>query len=400
VLAAFWQCSGAAFRAVAVLQRQPGLWGHLLGLAEAAAAAGPLSLPALRGGEADEGAAAKQWAGQEATAALLAAQASALQILAAECFAWAAAPPAGAAGASGAGGSAAGMPAELAGFLRRLPEKLVPPLLERYCAPLPTHGLLLGVQRAAAAAALQLLGAALSDDALWLSAAQGAALVPRLAAAAQPLLRPFASQGEAARVLAEQAPRLAARSFPAAAAARAVSRMLLQQAEVPERVAADREPGRAFVYDWQQLARRLGGGAAAQQLSTLRALPAWLEGTSVAASLEDARLAAAAALKALLSAAHRLRPTSSGDGGSDGAPAGAVQSALGVLCDALADLSAQARARAGTHAPAAVDPAAAQLGGAAEAAFVLLLLAQRWAAGPGDEAAATALCTGLLQAAG
>ena len=241
MLAAFWQSSGAAFRAVAVLQRQPGLWGHIAGLLEAAGKAGALSLPALRGGEAEEASGAAAWAVQEAAAALLAAEASALQIAAAECYTWA------------AGGSAApaGMPPELSAFLAQLPAGLAPQLLERYALPLPTAGLLAAAQQAAAAGGLQLLGAALSDEALWRSMAEGAGLAPQLAAAAKPLLRQFGSQAEAARMLADHAPQIAARNFGSQHSAVAIARLVMRQAEVPERVAPDCELGRAFVYDAQ-----------------------------------------------------------------------------------------------------------------------------------------------------
>lgn len=207
VLSAFWQSSGAAFRAVAVLQRQPGLWGHITGLLEAAAGAGQLALPALRGGEAEEAAAAAAWADQEPAAALVAAESYALQILAAECYTWASA------GSGGGSPAPCGMPAELAALLRRLPAELAPRLLERYSLPLPTAGLLGAAQQAAAAAGLQLLGAALSDEALWRSMAEGPSLVPQLSAAAQPLLQQFGSQAEAARVLADHAAQIAARNF-------------------------------------------------------------------------------------------------------------------------------------------------------------------------------------------
>ena len=158
-----------------MLQRQPGLWGHIAGLLEAAGSAGALSLPALHGGEAEEASGAAAWADQEAAAALLSAEASALQIAAAECYTWA---------ASG-GGAPAGMPAELSAFLAKLPAGLAPQLLERYSLPLATAGLVSAAQQAAFAGGLQLLGAALSDEALWRSMAEGAGLAPQLAAAAE-----------------------------------------------------------------------------------------------------------------------------------------------------------------------------------------------------------------------
>lgn len=213
VLSAFWQSSGAAFRAVAVLQRQPGLWAHLTALLEAGGQAGALSLPAPRGAEADQATAAAAWAEQEPAAALLQAEAHALQIAAAECYTWA---------ASG-GAAAPGMPAELAAFLRKLPAELAPRLLERYCLPLPSAPLLAAAQQASAAGGLQLLGAALSDEALWRSMAEGGGLTPQLAAAAQPLLAQLGSQGEAARVLADGAPAIAARNFGAQPSAVAIA---------------------------------------------------------------------------------------------------------------------------------------------------------------------------------
>lgn len=218
MLAAFWQSSGAAFRAVAVLQRQPGLWAHMDGLLEAACTAGPLSLPSLRGGEADEAATAVAWVEQEPAAALLSADACALQIAAAECHAWAAS-------AGSATPAAPGMPADLAALLARLPADLAPRLLDRYSLPLPTASLLVAAQQAAAAGGLQLLGAALSDEALWRSMAEGGGLVPQLAAAAQPLLSQLGSQADAARMLTDHSRQIAARNFSTQRSAVAVAQV-------------------------------------------------------------------------------------------------------------------------------------------------------------------------------
>ena len=147
----------------------------------------------------------------------------------------------------------------------------------------------------------------------------------------------------------------------------------------------------------------------------------WLEAVSVAASLEDARLAAITALKALLTAAHKQRLAAAGsasaaigggaaDSGS-GVTAVAVQSALAVLADALGEVARHARERTtaaqlAAAEASAVDAAGAHLSNAAEAAYILLLLAQRWAgdtAAAGAAEAATAaveLCAGVLQATG
>jgi hypothetical protein len=149
-------------------------------------------------------------------------------------------------------------------------------------------------------------------------------------------------------------------------------------------------------------------------VSPLPAPAAWLEAASVAASLEDARLAAVTALKALLTAAHKQRLAAGGSGtgrsgtgsSSSGATAAAVQSALGVLADSLGDVATHAKASgdgviAAAAEAAAVDPLGAHLSNAAEAAYILLLLAQQWsAAAAPEEAAATSLCSGVLQAAG
>lgn len=133
----------------------------------------------------------------------------------------------------------------------------------------------------------------------------------------------------------------------------------------------------------------------------------------MAASLEDARLAAVTALKALLTAAHRQR--AAGGSAANGAsvatmPAAAVQAALRVLAEALGEVAAVAGERATAvqveaAAAVAVDPVGCHLSNAAEAAYILLLLVQRWSAGAAavsaaEEDAATALCTGLLQATG
>ena len=52
----------------------------------------------------------------------------------------------------------------------------------------------------------------------------------------------------------------------------ALLQMVMQQAEVPERLAGDREFGSAFVYESQLLSRRLGT-VLVQQLDQLQALP-------------------------------------------------------------------------------------------------------------------------------
>lgn len=375
---------------MAVLQRQPGLWGHIAGLLESAAAAGALSLPVARSGESPAA-----WIEQEPTAALLAAEAHALQIAAAECYTRAAV----------GGAAAAGMPAELTALLGKLPAELAPKLLERYCLPLPTAALLAAGQQAAAAGGLQLLGAALSDEALWRSMAEGASLAPQLAAAAQPLLQQCGSQADAAHMLADHAPQIAARNFGSQPSAVAIAQLVMRQAEVPPRLAADREFGRSFAYDAPLFGRRMGG-VLVSQLEHLRGLGPWLEAASVAASLEDARLAAAAALKALLTAAHKQRAAGGEGSAAAPVPAAAVVAALAVVAEGLGDLAAAAAERASpvqaaAAEAAAVDPLAAHLSSAAEAACVLLLLVQQWASGAtaGDEDVAAVLCAGVLQAA-
>ena len=138
----------------------------------------------------------------------------------------------------------------------------------------------------------------------------------------------------------------------------------------------------------------------------------------MAASLEDARLAAATALKALLTAAHKQRACGGGSAAgapaaaaAAAAPAAAVQAVLAVLAEGLADLAATARERSSPAQVAAaeavaVDPAGAHLSSLAEAAYALLLLVQRWNAGAAaassaaEEDAAAGLCSSLLQATG
>lgn len=139
----------------------------------------------------------------------------------------------------------------------------------------------------------------------------------------------------------------------------------------------------------------------------------WLKAASVAASLEDARLSAITALKALLTAAHKHRLAGSASSSASSSAGGAVtsaavQGALGTLGDALGDVAARAqqgssRVEVAAAEAAAIDPVAAHLANAAEAAYILLLLAQEWGAAAGaadDEAAATSACAGVLQAAG
>ena len=317
VLAALWQAGPSAQRPLSLLQQQPGLWGCVAGLLAAAAAEGQLTLPAAaagaEGGDAEAAAAAACWAVQGDAAALLEAEGYALQVAAAECYGWGAGATTaavrdrgkqgegggeGGGAAVGAGASSstaspgdlpAGLPAELAAFARKVsgstdgacaPPGVATALLRRYCSALPSLPLVAGLQRAAAAAGLQLLGAALGDEALWLSVGAGEGLLPLLAASAEPLLRQLGSQGEASRLLSEHAEALAARGLAAAtasaataegqrpppeAAAADVAAALLRQAEVPERLAPDREVGPAYVYDAAMFGRRAGAALVQEQ---------------------------------------------------------------------------------------------------------------------------------------
>ena len=60
--------------------------------------------------------------------------------------------------------------------------------------------------------------------------------------------------------------------------------MVMQQAEVPERLAGDRQFGPTFVYESQLLGRRLGA-VLVQQLDQLQALPGALQRRGVCESV-------------------------------------------------------------------------------------------------------------------
>lgn len=172
-------------------------------------------------------------------------------------------------------------------------------------------------------------------------------------------------------------------------------------------LAREGRPGR--VHSWL-LRRELG-------LASAPCSAVWLEAASVAASLEDARLAAVTALKALLTTAHKQWAAAAAADASTQASssAGAItvaaaQAALGVLAEALAGVAATARdlsdaVQAAAAEAAAVDAAGAHLSNAAEAAYILLLLVQRWsgaaeALSTAEADVAAGLAAALLQATG
>lgn len=419
VLAALWHAGDAAYRALSLLQQQAGLWPCLIGLLAAAEEEGALQpLPAA--GPEEEGGEGKalSWAAHSVAAAQLEAEGYALQIVAAECYSWGAA--AAAAGTSAGAGLPTGLPPDLASFAKQAagggPGAAA--LLRRYCSPQLSSQVVGSLQCAAAAAGLQLLGAALGDEALWYSLGVGEGLLPLLAAAAAPLRRQFGADAEAARALEQHAEAVAARDLAVAAAAggegggsaAAVAAALLRQAEVPERLAADREFGPAFIYD-AALFNRRAGATLVHELPLLQALPAWLAGVSVAASLEDARLAAAMAHTALLTALHRLLPPEAGGSGGDAlAPAPTdLKAAVHALAAAVGQVASEAGARGPAHASAqsaAVDMPGVHLLLAAEAAKTVLLLLQRWAdatqwqGSRGDDQAVSSMCASLLELSG
>jgi hypothetical protein len=394
VVAALWQSGGASYRALAALQRKPGLWEALVAVVQAGAGAGALAPGEEEGGP-------QWWASQEAACWTLQAEAWALQVLGAECFMWA-----GAAGAGGRGAApGAGLPPAVAALLGGGGAGGADHLLRRYCRPLPSARLLAELQRHAAAAGAQLLGAALADEELWPSMAAGASAVAALAAAARPLTARHVGGADAARALGALSERLAAEAGPwAAPGVAALAGVLLAQAEAPARVSGDREAGPTFVYDAPTFNRRVGT-VFVRHVPAVGALGAWLGAASLAASLEDARAAGAAALKTLHSAARAL-----GAPPASGVVRGCVdalgEAVDGVVVEAQVAAAAEASGEAAAAGALAVGVHSVHVVGAGEAASVVLVLLQRWrgaSADAGADAAAAAealpLCARLLELA-
>ncbi len=337
VISSLWQSGGPGYRAISVLQRQPGFWAVIVGILESShtnRGAGSSSLvdillenESLGGGvstAAGSGlAAAEKWVAMKKDCWKIAAETAAMHILAAECFAWSSSTS----GGSGGGysnnnkiNSHSTMPFEVYEFVVQGElQALVPRLLERYCLVLPhVSELERDAARLATATAAQLLEISFHDQALWASIQAGPCLVSKLALITEPELQNCKDQAQIASHLHAIATAALGASGDQAVQSRPVLRALadclLIQAEIPQRLAPTAHYGSNYIYDSSLLGRRIGA-ALAQVTPLLSDLKNMLAAVSVAFSLEDVRADAASALDALVAvadtaASHSMASTS------------------------------------------------------------------------------------------
>lgn len=397
VVAALWQSGGPGASSLALLQQQDGFWKMLVGVIEGGVGAdAAFAVPADRGAQQPAA-----WTELRNDCWRVTAEAYALQIIAGELFAWAAAAGSEESNQSAKGGTA---PPEVADFATNRVAAVLPYLLERYCKLLPTSSVVADTQRVAAAAGLQLLSTAVENEVLWVTLQSGSSLVSSLSALVQPSLARCGSSGEAAAELVRQYNDLLAEGGRLQTPAlRAVAELMLAQAEVPPRVASDGEYGAAFVYDAALFGRRVGA-ALAHEASLLGDLREWLGACSIAVSLEDARLTAALAVDALVrvmdgqvgtapKAGQRLKLAASTEH---------FMSALDVLDAAVEAVVQEAKAAAApldssTPSVPAIDAKEVHVSSLAAAAQVCLVLCARHR--PNDHAIATSLVARSLQSA-
>jgi hypothetical protein len=324
VIAALWQSGGPAYRAIAVLQRQPGFWAVVIGIIDNAGATDHNNNKSLLNSFLNEEngsdgvdtnaaagsgmAAAEKWIGMKKECWKVAAETAAMHVLAAECFLWRNNHITTPINASSSSMSSHTMPSELHELIvQGKLQVLVPRLLERYCLVLPNVAELENdAARLATATAAQMLEISVHDHALWASIQAGPCLVSKLASIAEPELKSCSSKDQVASALHS----IAAAALGAAGdqavqsrpALRALADCLLTQAEIPHRMAPIAHYGSNYFYDSSLLGRRVGA-ALAQEAPLLSDLKTILGAVSVAYSLEDARADAAGALDALVAVA-------------------------------------------------------------------------------------------------
>ena len=430
VLSTMWQMGSAASRPLVLLQSQPQFWSHLISGLLQHAVDNPLSsfAPSTTSSSMRQLEAAA-WAGEDNTAALLAAEGYALQILAIEATSWASQPQ---------------QQHQQQQQQQQLSEELVAAikvvtqgssqakLLSRYCSVLPTSPVLNQLERQAAIAGLQLLGAAMVDDVMWASMSEGEGLVPSLFATTAPLLTSlFFSKVEAATVLSanpasvlENIPLLLTATAPtdehngSGYNNEAVSRvklhlasLMLVQGEVSEQLAAGRDYGKSYVYDSATLFSRRVGAVLLRNLDELQALSSWMDAASVVASLEDARLGAATAYRVLTLAVQKafvVDKRGSGaivqqyDGGAIGSKLGRIAQEDITSCmkmldnamhsmishhtvdamvaewDGVAPLPISSSSSSLSSSAVAIDLVNVHMAGLSEASLAILVLLQRW----------------------
>lgn len=399
VVAALWQSGGPAYRAISVLQRQPGFWAVVTGILEHTAAVGSVPgqdsnrislldsfLDQKIGGDAPSTAgsglaAAEKWVGMKTECWKVATEIAAMQVLAAECFVWQNNNNNNVATASAL--SHHKMPSELYEFVvQGKLQALVPRLLKRYCLVVPNiTGLESDAARLATATAAQLIETSIHDQALWASVQAGPCLISKLASITELELRNCKEQAQVAAglysistaVLGEGGDQ-AVQSRPAL---RALADCILTQAETPQRLAPIAHYGSKYIYDASLLGRRVGA-ALAQETPLLSDLKNILGAVSIAYSLEDVRADAATALDALVTVAdaaaakQNKKPTAKG--GNEETKAETVENVVTVLSRVIESLLTATRATQATTRSADSFLRSLHLASAAAAAQIALVI--------------------------
>jgi hypothetical protein len=295
VLSMLWQAGDPAATAIETIQKREGFWKCVIDVVTAATKEGRRSLPLLTvEGEAT----ASAWTESTDTTWRIAVEASALQLLATECFFWTAAAP--------AGSNASSMASPLQTFVREELPTSIPALLTRYCHVLPSVGLAQKARHSASAIGARLLAAALADPVHWATLGVPPSVMSALETSFRECIADCGSAAEASNVLAS----IAVDQWQNAADARyngsmeAAAQEVLRLAEPPVRIIADREYGLHYVYDGQLLSRRIPVGILEHDDAFLKEAKASLAAVSVCFSLENACLEAASALDALTSMAE------------------------------------------------------------------------------------------------
>ncbi|BDA41474.1 probable Nucleoporin NUP188 homolog at N-terminal half [Coccomyxa sp. Obi] len=388
-LLAMWQAGAVAWRAVELVQAQPGMWQAVAGcLPEAAQRSLQLSAPDLDDGDEDP---PEAWEARSDGAWRLAAEAAALQLLALDAFTQ----------RRDSGGEAEGSARGLLdSWAKDADGGQLFVLLQRYSAPCGGRQLLAGLHRSADEAALELLSTALGDKVLGRSLQLPGSLLGSLHAAAQPLLRRDGSQEGVVAQLQEavegsdRGPDSMHAQFVAEMGHLGTGSLLLRAAEissdVPEALAETRLAGSqgaspsygvTYLYDAELLARRIGPEFA-RELKSVRRLQSSLRAVGVLVSTEDARQAALRAVRAAIAVSLRA--------------ADAPQMGTAVVAGTAA------KGSRGGGVVASFSWLGASLSSAAEVAQVLVLVLQRWqgrgkAAGSGRAPSSDlSICADLL----
>lgn len=266
VLSTLWLMGTSNSRALKLFQSKDLMWKCLQHVICHAAGLGALSLETA----------------ESSTLSIISVEICTLQILGIECAAWFMV------------NTESAMPLPLKSAMESS-TRSVDKLLQRFALVLPTNHLLHELHREAQVAINHLLAVTMSDDVIWSSISQGSGLVWRMYTDIAPKLASYPSRGDAVQALA---------SNQVNASTDAVS-FFLRQGEVPVQLQNTRAYGKSYIYDTSVLRRKLGS-VLLNNLDSVQSVATAMEAVTIAASLEDGRLAAMRALKSFLAAANRL----------------------------------------------------------------------------------------------